>query len=476
VERPEGAARPQPPETKEAAPAPAAPEAYEATLAGLGAPKAAGNAAGAMEWLGKIVPAASVEGTKLPGIDLLDPTKKKQFEDVTRNRLYADTRNLLVARLRVWEDALAASEDLESLIEKTQQRLEKLESVLNGNLKSVYEKLRPMELTYRAIDGFFGNAQVEAGDKIEVSFINASAEQLLDPDDRSVFDEGLAASIQTRFRDWTLKETFANLVIPGWVGNVQALDRLGILGSQNKVQVYTDIDNFESFKQLQDNLDVKDLQGIKGADLHKQYLVLTGNWVLGRKAHKFEDEDLWLPPSALLSGVVYRVDESLGLQEAAAGYRKGKVMGGKGVRYRVDRPTAGKMMFNYGVNPVVDWDGYPIVMGDANLCTKEGLDSYPRIRTEDWILKNVCHYLNKQAYQNITDVFKSAVKRDLHSFLAQCKGPDREVRGFEIQVVATPEQERRHEVDVILRIDFQKSVRQFNVRVKEADAQVAEAS
>ena len=179
-----------------------------------------------------------------------------------------------------------------------------------------------------------------------------------------------------------------------------------------------------------------------------------------------------LPPSALLSGVVYNVDEQQGIQEAAAGYRKGKIKGGEGVRFRVDRPTASKMMFNYGVNPVVDWDGYPIVMGDANLCTKEGLDSYPRIRTEDWLIKNVCHYLNKQAYQNITTTFKSAVKRDLHNFLSKCAGPDREVKGFDIKVVATPEQERRHEVDVVLSINFQKSVRSFNVKVKDADAQV----
>jgi tetratricopeptide (TPR) repeat protein len=48
----------------------------------------------------------------------------------------------------------------------------------------------------------------------------------------------------------------------------------------------------------------------------------------------------------------------------------------------------------------------------------------------------------------------------------------REVKGFEIKVEATPEQERRHEVDVVISINFQKSVRSFNVKVKDADAQV----
>ena len=45
-----------------------------------------------------------------------------------------------------------------------------------------------------------------------------------------------------------------------------------------------------------------------------------------------------------------------------------------------------------------------------------------------------------------------------------------------IEVVATPEMEKRHEVDVRLEITFKHSVRQFNVKVKESkegpDAQV----
>ena len=451
---------------------PAAPQDFASTLAELNAPKAGGKADAAIAWLGKAMPSATVEGRKLPPIDLLDPTKKKQYEDLVKNKNFSETKDVLARRLGVWNQALTTSEDLESLIENTQQRLEKLEELLNKNLKKAYETIRPMETTYRAVDGFFMNAAVEAGDKVEASFLNASAEQLLNPDDRSVFEEGLAAAIQTRFRDWTLKETYSNLCVPGWVGTVQNIDRLGILGSQNKVQVFSDSDNYESFKQLQDNLDQRAFEGLRGAGLEKQYVSLFGNYLLGRKKYEWEEEDLWLPPSALMTGVVYKTDETKGIQEAAAGYRKGKIQGSEGVRFRVDRPTGGKMLFQYGLSPVVDWDGYPIAMGDANLSSKEGVDAYPRIRTEDWLLKNVCHYLNKQAYQNITDTFRSAVKADLHDFMSKCTGPDSEVKSFDIMVQATPEQEKRHEVDVVLTVKFQNSVRSFNVKVKESDAQV----
>jgi hypothetical protein len=445
----------------------AKPEDFEQQIAAA-LPKA-GSAGAAMELLGKYMPSAKVDGTQMPALDLLDPTKKKQYESLVRNKEFADTRDMLAQRLRVWSGMLSAAEDKSDVVEAAQQRLERLEALLNKNLASVYESIRPLETTYRAVDAFFMNAAVEAGDKVDASFINASMDQLLDPNDRTVYEEGLAASIQTRFRDWTLKETFSNLVVPGWAGSVPNLDRLGTLGSQNKVQVFTDAENYDSFKALQDNLDQRAFEGLRGPGLEKQYVTLFGNWLLGRKAHAFEDEDLWVPPSALMAGLVYKTDETKGIQEAAAGYRKGKIQGTDGVRFRVDKPTGGKMISKYGINPIVDWDGFPIAMGDANLSSKDGLDAYPRIRTEDWIVKNVCHYLNKQAYQNITDTFRSAVKGDVHNFLSGCQGPNSEVKGFDIKVVATPEQEKRHEVDVILEIKFHNSVRQFNVKVKESD-------
>ncbi len=451
------------------------PEDFESTVKEIAAPKAGGKADLVMAWLAKSMPSASVEGRKLPPIDLLDPTKKKQYEDLVRSKNFAETRRLLAQRLSVWDESLTSAEDLEGIVEKTQQRLEQLEALMQKNLKKAWEVIRPLETTYRAVDGFFMNAAVEAGDKVKASFLNASPDQLLNPDDRSVFEEGLAASLQTRFRDWTLKETFANLVVPGWVGTVPNLDRLGILGSQNKVQVYTDSDNYESFKQLQDNLDQRPFEGLKGSGVEKQYLSMFGNWLLARKAHAWEEEDLWLPPSALMAGVVYKTDETKGIQEAAAGYRKGKIQNALGVRFKVDRPTGSKMLFNYGLSPIVDWDGYPIAMGDATLSNKDGLDSYPRIRTEDWILKNVCHYLNKQAFQNLNDNFKAAVKRDLHNFMSRICGETSEVKGFDIQVVATPEQLKRHEVDVVLELKFQNSVRSFNVKVKEAEGGLGDA-
>jgi hypothetical protein len=227
----------------------AAPEDFKGQLEGIKGHKGSGDAAATMAYLGKFMPSARIDGTYLPAIDAVDPTKKKQYEEVVRGK-DSQTRDMLAHRLRIWAGVLSSAGDVDAVIESTQQRLERLEALLNKNLKKAFEKIRPLETTYRAVDGFFMNAAVEAGDKVDASFINSSMDQLLDANDRTVFEEGLAANIQTRFRDWTLKETFSNLCIPGWTAAVPNLDRLGLLGSQNKVQVFTDCENYESFKAL----------------------------------------------------------------------------------------------------------------------------------------------------------------------------------------------------------------------------------
>src|ERR1051325_1322976 len=85
---------------------PAKAEDFTQQLADLNAPKAAGKADVAMAWLGKTLPSATVDGVKLPPIDLLDPTKKKQYEDLVKNKNFAETKHLLAQRLKAWEGAL----------------------------------------------------------------------------------------------------------------------------------------------------------------------------------------------------------------------------------------------------------------------------------------------------------------------------------------------------------------------------------
>jgi hypothetical protein len=263
-------------------------------------------------------------------------------------------------------------------------------------------------------------------------------------------------------------------VLPDWPGGIQEVERLGKLGEMYKVQVFADVEDHETFDELVDIMEAG-YEGLKGSTSERQYVSLCGNHLMGRERHDFEDDDLYMSPSAHLAGLIYNCDETMGTHESAAGYVKGGIQGPIKDRFRLDRDRVAKMK-QLGVIPTAYWDGKVRVLGDWNLSAKEGVDTYSRIRTEDWVVKNVCHYLNKQAFKNITNSTLAAIQKDLRKFLNECVGDTKPLDSAEVEVRATPEQRAKHEVDVQLKLGFKQSVHAFNVKVKEDDAGNTEVS
>jgi len=159
-----------------------------------------------MTWLGKMMPKGVADGMKLPALTLLDPGKKKQYNDFLEKSTWDESRKLLKQRLSAWIRAIESGEDLDDIQEKASERADQLAELLNENLANVFESIRPVEKNYRAVDGFFSNAQAEPGAKIDAWFYNCSTEQLLDADDRTAFDE-LADKIRAVIDD--VKKTLA---------------------------------------------------------------------------------------------------------------------------------------------------------------------------------------------------------------------------------------------------------------------------
>ncbi len=426
-----------------------------------------GDAKKTMTWLGKMMPKGAAGDLKLPALSILDPSKKATYKAFIEDAKWAESRKLLQQRLGTWIRALESSEDLDEVQENAQERMEQLQELLNKNLSAVYEEVAPIERTYRSVDGFFSNAQVEPGDKVDAWFYNCSTEQLLDADDRENFDR-LAGEIASEYKFFSLKNVYSNLVVPDFPGGIQEVERLAQMGEQYKVQVFADVPNYETYDELIDEMEMA-YEGLKGSTTERQYMALSGNHLQSRERHEFEDEDLFVSPSAHLAGLIYKCDETLGVQESSAGYVKGGIMGPQKGRFRLDRDKVAKMK-NLGIIPTADWDGKVRVLGDWNLSAKEGLDTYSRIRTEDWVVKNVCHYLNKQAFKNITNGTLSAIQKDLRKFLSECVGDDKALDSYKVDVRATPEQRARHEVDVQMELGFKSSVHSFNVKVREDNA------
>jgi len=435
---------------------------YQSRLEAVGV----GTAKKTLDWMSRMMPKGVSEGVKLPALSLLDPTKASAYKGFQEKAEFAESRTLLKQRLGAWIKAIESAEDLDDVHEKASERVDLLAELLDKNLADAFEVIRPLERTYRGLNGFFLNAQVEPGAPVEAYFYNASSEQLLDTDDPTLFED-LAERIREEYKFFSLKNVYSNMVIPDWPGGVPQIDRLGKLGESYKMQVYVDTADYETYDELLDNMDL--YEGLRASVSEKQYVVLAGNHLMGREEHAFEDDPLYLSPASHIAGLIYQLDETQGTQEAAAGYVKGGLQGPLKARFRVDRDKVAKLK-DLGIVPAADWDNKVRCMGDWNLSSQEGLDTYSRIRTEDWVVKNVCHYLNKQVFKNITPKLLSAIQRDLRKFLNDIVGDDRALDSYEVEVRATDEQKARHEVDVRMILGFKQSVHTFNVKVSEDSA------
>lgn len=434
-------------------------EDYQSRLEGMGM----GSAAKAIEFMEKAMSTAVSDGVTLPSLSVLDPTKKTSFQNFLEKNEFANSRQLLRERVATWIKIIETAEDLEDVHEKASERMDQVSSLLDQNLKNAFDVIRPVERTYRSLQGFFQNAEVEPGAAIDAWLFNCSPEQLLDASDDTLFKD-LAERLREEYKAFALRNVYSNLVVAGWPGGVQQIDRLGKLGEMYKVQVFTDTEDYETYGKLSDGMSL--YEGLKTSESEKQYVVLAGNHLMSRDRHAFEDDALYTSPASHIAGLVYHLDETMGPHEAPAGYKKGKLQGPIKARFNLDRDKLAKLK-EIGVVPAADYDSAVRLMGDWNLSNKEGLDTYARIRTEDWVVKNVCHYLNKQAFQNITDGLLSTIQKDIKGFLAEITGETRPLNTFEIVVRSTPEQRKRHEVDVKMMLGFKQSVHTFNVKVTE---------
>ncbi|MEA2030107.1 MAG: hypothetical protein U9N55_00730 [candidate division Zixibacteria bacterium] len=404
----------------------------------------------------------TVDGDLVRGVEWLDPKKNFQRKEFLTKKDHAKARRLLVERLKIWSKFLSAGNNPDDIRKALNEEATKLEANLDKNMKKVHQESRDMEITYRAIDKFFSNAQAEPDDKVNSWFANVSGEELMDPDDRDKF-EALAKSVSDEFREWGIKRCWSMFVVPGYLGSVENVDTVARqLGMPNKVHVMTDLPDLESIEEMTDLLDDPTYDGLMSSDAHKQYVSLFANYLQSRAANEYEEEDMWIPPSAAVAGKMYQGDTSAGMQQPMAGYKHGKINDAKYLRFRCNQPDASKIN-EKGVNPMVNFEGQPVAMGASTLFNKETFNVYSIRRTYDYVYKSLRNYLNKQTFAVIDPKFKTALRADMTKFLNAISGDDNILQDYKIEVFADEEMAKRQEVDIKVSLNPKYPARTFNI-------------
>jgi hypothetical protein len=404
----------------------------------------------------------TVDGDLVRGVEWLDPKKDFQRKEFLTKKDFAVQRKLLAERLKLWVEHLSKSDDVAEIRKGLNEEATKLEANLEKNMKKVHRASREIETTYRAIDKFFANAQVEPDEKVNAWFSNVSAEELTDPDDREKFEQ-MTKAVADLYREWSIKDCFSMAVIPGYLGSVENIDTVARqLGLPNKLHVMTDLPNFETFEEVMDMLDDPNYANLAGIDSYKQYASVFANYLLAREGNQYEDEDMWIPPSASVAGMMYQGDTSVGMQQPMAGFKHGKVADEKYIRFKANQPDASKIN-EKGVNPMVNFEGSAVSMGAATLFTKETFNIYSIRRTYDYVYKTLRNYLNKQTFSVIDQKFVDTMRRDIDKFMKAISGGDNILQDFRVEIFADEEMRKRQEIDIKVALNPKYPARTFNI-------------
>ena len=355
----------------------------------------------------------------IKGVENMDPRRKAIKNVFLNDSAYEDARNRLKNELSLWVEILeSGGKDPMEIVDSCKEECQKAERNLSENLLCIHDKIRNLETTYRSLDAFFANAGQGKVDCI--TLMNVNKEELGDRDSEDA--QAVRDELERYFDRLNLKNNYSMLVVPGYLGDAETVRMWAQTAYRNKVIMLTDFKDSMNFEMLKEELDDASLQG---TDPYLGNIVMTVNYILGRKKSELagEDEDLYIPASGALAGRMSNTEETV-IAQAAAGKRYGTLDNVKGARMDL-RKSEIAALIDLGVIPMVEEDGRTMAFSNHTLYNgaSKGLQEYSIVRVFDWIGKVFENYCNDHAMEIWTPAIKSEITQDIHSFLSDYKGP-----------------------------------------------------
>lgn len=355
----------------------------------------------------------------IKGVENMDPRRKAIKNVFLNDSAYEDARNRLKNELSLWVEILeSGGKDPMEIVDSCKEECQKVERNLSENLFCIHDEIRNLETTYRSLDAFFANAGQGKVDCI--TLMNVNKEELGDHDSEDT--QAVRDELERYFDRLNLKNNYSMLVVPGYLGDAETVRMWAQTAYKNKVIMLTDFKDSMNFEMLKEELDDASLQG---TDPYLGNIVMTANYILGRKKSELagEDEDLYIPASGALAGRMSNTEETV-IAQAAAGKRYGTLDNVKGARMDL-RKSEIAALIDLGVIPMVEEDGRTMAFSNHTLYNgaSKGLQEYSIVRVFDWIGKVFENYCNDHAMEIWTPAIKSEITQDIHSFLSDYKGP-----------------------------------------------------
>ena len=364
----------------------------------------------------------------IKGVENMDPRRKAVKNIFLSDSAYTDARKRLANELSLWIDILEKGGDPMEIIESCKAECEKAEENLKNNLFSIHDEIKNLEVAYRALDSFFANA---GQGKIDcITLMNVNKDELGDNDSEDTL--AIRDELEQYYDRLSLKNNYSMLVVPGYLGDSDTVRMWAQTAYRNKVIMVTDFKDSMNFEMLKDELDDANLQG---QDAYLANIIMTCNYILGRKKSEIanEDDDLYIPASAALAGRMSNTEETV-IAQGAAGKKHGTLDNVKGARMDLRKSEIASLI-DQGVIPMVEEDGRTMAFSNRSLYNGStlGLQEYPIVRVFDWIGKVFQNFFNDEAFTNWNPQVKSELTQAVHDFLSDYKGPGRLIENYNLK-------------------------------------------
>lgn len=365
----------------------------------------------------------------IKGVENMDPRRKAVKNIFLSDSTYTDARKKLKNELELWVSILEGENaDPMEIIESCKAKCNKAELNLKNNLFNIHEEIKKLEITYRSLDSFFANAGQGKIDCITLMNVNKDELEYHDSEDTVAIREEL----EKYYDRLSLKNNYSLLVVPGYLGDANTVRMWADTAYRNKVIILTDFKDSLNFEMLKEELDDANLQG---QDAQLANIVMTCNYILGRKKSELadEDDDVYIPGSAALAGRMTNTDEIV-IAQGAAGKKYGTLSNVKGARLDL-RKSEIAALIDQGVIPMVEEDGRTMAFSNRSLYNGAtlGLQEYPIVRVFDWIGKVFQNFFNDEAFINWNSQVKAELQQAIHDFLSDYKGPGKLIENYNLK-------------------------------------------
>jgi hypothetical protein len=382
-----------------------------------------------------------IEST-IEGTQNLNPERKAKKKIFLTEDDRAEERGELLSSLEAWYNLLKDSADVSEILKQCEERSSAAETLLTENLGKAVEAARPLEQSYRSLHVFFSNTQASKINNL--SLINASFDQVKDLD-TPLLQNAVSDELKGAFDRLDLRENYAFLVMPGYMGKNSVVDKWSRIAHENKAMLLTD---FRDCDEPDEVVEEFEKGGFASADAHKANAIMTCNWLVGRGKYKAlgEEDDLVLPPSAALAGKMYGTLMS----QPSAGNKHGVLSDVDSVKFKLIKSDLSALE-KAGLVPMINEYGKVIAFSAKTLFNGDnvGLQTYSVVRTFDYVSKVLMDFLNRRAFENFNVKLKVDLTNQILKYLDTITGPNNLIEKFKfIRLDQDPNQKDRIFVDI----------------------------